>query len=39
MLNQCASGPSYVHLASGSEQLREVFTAIALAINEIRLTR
>lgn len=39
MLNDCATGPSYVYLASGAEELREVFTRIALSINDIRLTK
>lgn len=39
MLNDCATGPSYVYLASGADELTDVFTRIALSINDIRLTK
>ncbi|MDP2268826.1 MAG: ubiquitin-activating E1 FCCH domain-containing protein, partial [Deltaproteobacteria bacterium] len=39
LVNECATSASHVYMASGAEQLRQVFQQIALAINEVRLTR
>lgn len=39
LVNQCATNASHVYMATGSAQLRQVFQQIALAINEVRLTR
>jgi Flp pilus assembly protein TadG len=39
LVNQCATSPGHVYMATGSAQLREVFQAIARSINEVRLTR
>lgn len=39
LLSDCATSPGHAYLASGSEELREVFQAIARSINEVRLTR
>lgn len=39
LLRDCATSPSHAYFASGSDELREVFRAIARSINEVRLTR
>ncbi len=39
LVNECATSPGHVHMATGGDELRDVFQRIALSINDIRLTR